>query len=279
MSSESSHPSVHACFEAAADGGLLSRNGLDGFEAIWSLEAPWVEEPNFRRQGWSGVSRLELDGPSDTPVVAYLKRQENHGYRSLLSPFRLRPTAFREYKRLLGMHAAAVTAPEVLYYGERKADRKLQAILITREIPHSVSFEDYLLRQDERAAMEVQRVLQDTAALIGRLHRHRFQHCALYGKHVLISGFQSDPPVSDPAAAQLVPYLIDVEKSRRRPSRISIALRDLNQFYRHAPWSGSQWRIFLEHYVIASRMRRWQSLLSWLIQRKAQRKQSRYRST
>jgi len=233
--------------EAASDGGLLKRNGLDGFEAIWSLDAPWVEEPNFRRRGWSGVCRLTLDETERQPVVIYLKRQENHGYRSLTNPFRLRPTAFREYKRLKGMQAAAISAPEVLYYGERQTDKALQAILITREVPQSVSFEDYLRRASKRPPSEVRQVLKDTAALIGRLHRHHVQHCSLYGKHVLVSGCPGSDLPTAPAEQRLVPYLIDVEKSRRRPVRIRIALRDLNQFYRHAPWTEDQWNTFFDH--------------------------------
>ena len=33
---------------------------LDDFDAMWSLELGFVEEPNVRRGGWSGVSVAEL---------------------------------------------------------------------------------------------------------------------------------------------------------------------------------------------------------------------------
>ena len=277
MSCKNSPPNSRPLMEATAGGDLLQRNGLDGFETIWSLDAPWVEEPNFRRRGWSGVCRLTLSESAGQPVVIYLKRQENHGYRSLLSPWRLRPTAFREYKRLRDMHAAAVAAPEVLYYGERHTGKALQAILMTREVPQSIAFEDYLHLSDKRPSSEVRQVLQDTAGLIGRLHRHRLQHCALYGKHVLISGYRSGTPTSAHPEQRLTPYLIDVEKSRRRPLRMAIALRDLNQFFRHAPWTDPQWAIFLDHYVAVCRMKRWKPVLMWLIKRKIRRKQSRRR--
>ena len=263
----------HSLLETTAGDGLLQRNGLDSFETIWSLDAPWVEEPNFRRQGWSGVCSLTLTGSAGEPVAVYLKRQENHAYRSLLSPWRLRPTAFREYKRLKEMHAAAVAAPEVLYYGERQTGKALQAILITREVPQSIAFGDYMQLASKRPASEVRQVLQDTATLIGRLHRHRLQHCALYGKHVLISGYRRGKPTSALPEQQLAPYLIDVEKTRHRPLRLVIALRDLNQFFRHTPWTDTQWDAFLDHYVIACRMRGRRSLLGWLIQRKVRRKQ------
>jgi len=274
MSCKNSPRKGRPLLEATTGGDLLQHNGLTSFETIWSLDAPWVEEPNYRRQGWSGVCRLTLTEPNGQPVVIYLKRQENHGYRSLLSPLRLRPTAFREYKRLHGLQAAAVTTPEVLYYGERQTDKALQAILITREVPQSIAFEDYMHLSDKRPASEVRQVLQDTANLIGRLHRHRFQHCALYGKHVLISGYRSGNPAAALPEQRLAPYLIDVEKSRRRVSRIAIALRDLNQFFRHAPWTASQWATFFDHYTAACRIKRSKPLLAWMIQRKARRKQS-----
>ena len=278
MSCKNSPRNSRPLLEVTPGGALLHRNGLDSFETIWSLDAPWVEEPNFRRQGWSGVCRLSLDESSGQPVIIYLKRQENHGYRSLLSPLRLRPTAFREYKRLKSMQAAGVAAPEVLYYGERHTGKALQAILITREVPQSIAFEDYMGLADKRPASEVGQVLQDTARLIGRLHRHRIQHCALYGKHVLISGYRSGNPTTASPEQRLVPYLIDVEKARRKPSRISIARRDLNQFFRHAPWTEAHWETFLDHYVIACRMKPLKSLLTWLIQRKVRRKKTRRRA-
>jgi len=277
MSCKNSPRSGRPPIEATDGGDLLHRNGLASFETIWSLDAPWVEEPNYRRQGWSGVGRLTLTESSGRPVVVYLKRQENHGYRSLLSPLRLRPTAFREYKRLQGMQTAAVTAPEVLYYGERQTGQALQAILITREVPQSIAFEDYLHLADKRPASEVRQVLRDTANLIGRLHRHRFQHSALYGKHVLVSGYRSGNPAAASPEQRLSPYLIDVEKSRRRVSRIAIALRDLNQLFRHAPWTAAQWEIFFDQYIAASRIERLKPLLARLIQHKARRKQSRHR--
>jgi len=245
--------------------------GLDSFEALWTHDATWVEEPNFRRRGWSGVCRIELNNAAAPLLGMYLKRQENHGYRSLANPFRYQPTAYREYKRLMAMQAASITVPDLLYYGERHSGKNLQAILMTREIPPSIPLDDYLGLTPERDPAEVDRVIQDTAPLIAKLHRHHFQHCALYGKHVLISGVET----AAGACCRLVPYLIDVEKSRWRLSRMAIAVRDLNQLYRHVPWTTAQWDTFLEHYAAAARMKRLKPILTWLIHRKARRKQAR----
>lgn len=125
-----------------------------------------------------------------------------------------------------------------------------------------------------RPPAEVLQVIQDTAELIGRLHRHRVQHSALYGKHILINGFKDDK-LPLPAERHLVPYLIDVEKARWRLSRIAIAVRDLSQFHRRVPWNTAQWDMFLEHYVCAGRMERFKPILAWLIQHKTTHKHAR----
>lgn len=267
----------HQWFGSTPDGDLLTTNGLDRFETIWALEAPWVEEPNYRRRGWSGMSRIELNNTTPSPMGVYLKRQENHGYRSIGTLLQYRPTAYREYKRLIAMNAAAIAAPEVLYYGERRTGEKMQAILMTREILQNIPLDDYLLLSGDRPPDEVRRLIADTAILIAKLHRHHFQHCSLYGKHVLVSGFDAAQPTLPQTGSKLVPYLIDVEKSRRRLSRMAIAVRDLNQLYRHVPWTKPQWETFLEHYATAGRMERLKPILTWLIHRKARRKIDRRR--
>lgn len=277
MSLKKNRHEGHQWFGSTPDGDILSTNGLDRFETIWPLEAPWVEEPNYRRRGWSGMSRIELKGTTPAPTGVYLKRQENHGYRSIGNLLQYRPTAYREYKRLVAMKAAGIAAPEVLYYGERNTGEKMQAILMTREIPQNIPLDDYLQLSGDRPPAEVRQLIQDTAILIARLHRHHFQHCSLYGKHVLVSGFGTSQPTPPQTGSKLVPYLIDVEKSRRRFSRLAIAIRDLNQLYRHVPWTETHWDTFLDQYVTAGGMTRIKPILTWLIHRKARRKQARRR--
>ena len=256
----------------------LQNAGLDRFEALWSLDADWIEAPNQERRGWSGVCRLAVVGPDGIPLTAYLKRQENHGYRSLGNPFRYQPTAWREFKRLRAMQAADISVPEVLYYGERRQGQALQALLLTREIPGSISLETYLGLADQRPEAEIRQLLQDTAILVGRLHRHHFQHCALYGKHVLIRNFRKDLTRSGGCGKQPRPVLIDVEKARRRPLRLGMALKDLSQFRRHTAWKRERWETFLSDYVAACGIPRSKSLLAWLIERRIRRKTDQRRS-
>ena len=250
----------------------LSAAGLGSFEALWSQRADWIEEPNVARRGWSGVCRLEVNDAAGTRFWAYLKRQENHGYRSLRAPWRVQPTAFREYRRLLALQRAAIQTPQVLYYGERRGPHATRALLMTRAVPRSIPLDAYLALADDRPGREVEHVLKATATLIGRLHRHHIQHCALYGKHVLLSGFQDAPESARPDEQRLVPVLIDLEKARWRPWRIGMALKDLSQFYRRVPWTGTQWETFLADYAGACRLPGMAPFLSWGIKRRCRRK-------
>jgi tRNA A-37 threonylcarbamoyl transferase component Bud32 len=268
---------VHEVFGSSADRERLRMSGLDGFEALWSVTAAWVEAPNYRRRGWSGVCRIELRDATQARSGAYLKRQEGHCYRSARPPFRMKPTAYREYRHLVQMQTHGIAVPEVLYYGERRVGKVWQAILVTREIPQSISLEAYMRLSSERPSSEVSGILQDTGALIGRLHQRHLAHGALYGKHILLSGFVDNPSSAPPAGQTLVPYLIDLEKARFRLARWRIAVHDLNQLYRHMAWEASTWQTFLDHYMAVVRMKRIGPCLSRQITREAHRKQVNHR--
>ena len=76
----------------------------DRFDYFWSQRGEWVEEPNVRRGGESGVQRIHASGGQ----LLYAKRQVGHFYRSLRYPFG-RPTVLRERDALLalpGLHPA-----------------------------------------------------------------------------------------------------------------------------------------------------------------------------
>jgi len=260
-------------FGSASGRKLLETNGLDRFESIWAVNAAWVEEPNYRRQGWSGVCRIELqDEPKALPSGVYLKRQEGHCYRSFRPPFRMRPTAYRECRNLMKMKALCLAAPEVLYYGERRVGSVWQAILMTREIPQSISLEAYMRQSSGRPYAEVKHIITETASLIGRFHRQHLEHGALYGKHIMIGGFNENPPSAAQPDRKLAPHLIDLEKARLGLARWLVAVHDLNQFYRHMPWGAPEWRLFLDQYVAASGNKWFGLVLTWLIRWKVHRK-------
>jgi len=70
----------------------------DRFDYFWNQRGEWVEEPNVRRGGESGVQRvMGSDGQ-----LLYVKRQTGHIHRSLQHPFG-RPTVMREHAALIGV--------------------------------------------------------------------------------------------------------------------------------------------------------------------------------
>ena len=62
----------------------LKKADLLNIEALTTREFDWFEEPNRRRGGWSGVTRIVLNpeaAPQDQRAV-FLKIQQNHFYRA-----------------------------------------------------------------------------------------------------------------------------------------------------------------------------------------------------
>jgi tRNA A-37 threonylcarbamoyl transferase component Bud32 len=275
MFSRSNRPEGRQLVASPSAAALLAANGLDSFAALWSLKAPWVEAPNVRRNGWSGVSRLALDEAGQGGAGVYLKRQAGHCYRSPVPPFLKRPTAYREYRRLTRLAALGVAAPQVLYYGQRQVNGVWQAILLTREIPRAIALEAYLQETSGAPTAELKTVLSATAHLIGRFHRQHFVHGALYGKHVMID--RSAAGMGGPAENGPIAYLIDLEKARRQPLRWVAAVRDLSQFYRHTPWTAWQWAYFLRRYLMETQAAPLRIPLARHIHRQAHRKEVRRR--
>src|SRR5699024_12876754 len=62
----------------------------DEFNHWWATEGDWVEEPNYRRNGMSGVQCVERNGKK-----LYVKRMTHHLFHSVRYPFG-RPTIVRE---------------------------------------------------------------------------------------------------------------------------------------------------------------------------------------
>ena len=148
----------------------------DTFEGWWTIAGDWVEPPNRRRDGWSGMLRVRIG-----EALFYVKRQCNHRYWSPRPPFR-HPTAKREYDNLLRLRALAIGAPEPVFYGQRHSAEGLEAVLVTRELYAYRSLDTLpALDAEQRHAVAVA-----AGELIGRLHRARLQHRALYDKHLML---------------------------------------------------------------------------------------------
>jgi len=210
-------------WQVVADAG-----GLNDFDAIWAQDIGWFEEPNQRRGGWSGVSRLEVGIPNGSRSSVFIKRQQNHITRTWRYPARGITTFRREFENLQRLRAAGVPTLDVLYFSERAVEGDRQAILISRELTGYVSFEDHMVDWQQRGFPEkpVWRLLINKLAGIARhMHQHHIQQNCFVPKHVFIGGLAGEMDIR----------LIDFEKAKRTVTVHRAMLRDLDTFNRHCP--------------------------------------------
>lgn len=212
--------------------GRLPSFAEERFERWWDMNGEWVEAPNLRRGGESGVKRLLARG---RPPL-YSKRQLDHTYRSLLHPFGW-PTALREDAALRDCRRLGVPVPEVVFCAARRHQRRWQALLITEELQGYRSLDQWYADgpdEDARRAM-----LRQLAQVLQRLHGGRRQHGCLYAKHIYLRG----------DGEQIQVALLDLEKSRRRLLRQRAVRHDLRQLERHrGGMPDSDWTFLLACY-------------------------------
>lgn len=211
------------------------------FDDWWSRDGEWVEPPNQRRNGESGVKRVH---DSELGLV-YIKRQTNHLYRDLRYPLG-RPTVLREQDVIEGFARAGVTVPDIVFCGARKRQGEWQALLVTRALDGYESLFHWY-KHGHRDGMSDDthaRLLRTIGKTLARFHRHGWQHTCLYAKHIFLT---AEPRVDGlPAIA-----LLDLEKGRQLPSPVRAARRDLAQLRRHSKmWSEADWLHVLEGHRI-----------------------------
>lgn len=213
----------------------------DRFEGWWSKRGEWVEPPNQRRGGESGVQRLHLRG---SERLLYLKRQQGHVYRSWLHPFG-RPTALRERDALLAFERLGVGVPRLRYCDARKDGNGWRALLVSEALEGYVSLDQWYA-DDARARWgeDVHRsMLRQLGATLARLHRARWQHGCCYAKHLFVKVCSGAP--GTPVAVAL----LDLEKSRRRWRPTSASRHDMAQLQRHlGGMPEADWQYLAAHY-------------------------------
>jgi hypothetical protein len=196
----------------------------DTFQRWWNTQGEWVEPPNLRRDGESGVQLLR---PRDrSKPVLYCKRQVGHLYRSFRHPFG-RPTVLREQGALSAFERLGVRVPELVYCGASREGGRWQALLVTKALQGFVSLDAWYRDGAQRQYGDAVhgQMLQQLALTLSRVHRDRWQHGCCYPKHIFIR-------VSDDGASVEI-ALLDLEKSRRRLLRSAASAHDLRQLHRH----------------------------------------------
>lgn len=209
------------------------------FERWWQCEGDWVEPPNSRRDGESGVKRV-----SDPQLgLLYVKLQTNHLYRSLRYPLG-RPTVLRECDALRAVAALGISVPEIVFAGDRKQGRQWQAVLVTRALEGYRDLFYWDLRRSQAVIGDERHREMALAVgkMLGVLHGHHWQHTNLYPNHVFVSSESGDEP--------LRVALIDLENSRRRLSASRAAARDLLQLRKRCPmFSEADWALLMREHA------------------------------
>lgn len=211
------------------------------FDAWWQIQGEWVEEPNDRRGGYSGVQRITQNGK-----LLYAKRQTGHIHRNLLHPFG-RPTVLREQEALLGARKAGVTVPEIVYCAAEKSPDGWRALLITKALEGFQPIDEWYAVNDRAHYGEPlhQQLLLEVAHTLARLHKARWQHGCIYIKHIFVR-ITGERSAAVPEVA-----LLDLEKCRRRLTSKQAAMHDMLQLRRHSPWDQADWQTLVGHYQSA----------------------------
>lgn len=143
----------------------------DRFDYYWNQRGEWVEEPNVRRGGESGVQRVVgRDGQ-----LLYAKRQTGHIYRSWLHPFG-RPTVLRELDALTGVSRLGVRVPQIVFCGAQPdPQHKWRALLVTKSLDGFDELEKWEAAGGRAQYGEAvyERVLKDLAENLARMHKGR----------------------------------------------------------------------------------------------------------
>ncbi len=204
--------------------GVLSHNGLDGYDKLWALEAEWFEEPNKRRGGWSGVAKIQLALPGGGEVGVFLKRQENHNCRTLRHPLKGEPTFKRELKWILRFEDLNIPSLEPIFYGDRMVKGKHQSILMTLELAGflPLSSENFCL--DSMASKN--KLFERVAELLQRMHVMKLQHGCFYPNHLFAKKMVD---------GDFEVRVIDLEKVKRTVLKKSAIIRDLSTLDGHSP--------------------------------------------
>jgi len=219
---------------------ILERNELGDFDALWRLEAGWLEEPNRKRKGWSGVSKIPLALPDGTLAWVYLKRQEDNNTLSWRHPIAGIPTFAREFHHIQRYRAFDIPTLDPVFFGVRTVAGKARAILATVELSGFIAL-DAWLAEEPRPRTQRLDCLDAVAATLRAMHRQRIRHSCFFPKHIFVR-------VNQTGGIEL--RIIDLEKSRRIPLRVGCTLRDLDSLNRHASgWSRTDRLRFLLRYL------------------------------
>ncbi|MCU7938640.1 MAG: lipopolysaccharide kinase InaA family protein [gamma proteobacterium symbiont of Bathyaustriella thionipta] len=218
---------------------LLEHNKLASFDQLWALETPWFEEPNYRRNGWSGVVKHPLLNKNGQTIWVFIKRQENHNCKTLMHPLKGIPTFRREFINIKRLNEKQVPTLTTLYYAERSIDDKEQAILITLSLEGYQSLEEFCSNSANNDHPQRQAIMTLTGQVTRRMNDAHFCHNCLYPKHFFVKNNEETVDVR----------IIDLEKLKWLPFYHQIRHNDVSRIIRRGnPMTYDDIKIILSGY-------------------------------
>lgn len=223
------------------------------FDDWWGCCGDWVEPPNQRRGGVSGVKTLRPDDP--TRPLLFCKRQTGHLYHSLRHPWG-QPTILREQQAYLSFRGLGIKVPNIVYCGARKQRGQWQALLVTEALGEGFTSLDRWYENTPSHMLDAPvhlALLRQLGVTLASLHLSHWQHGCCYPKHVFV---RVRPTESEDAQIEIA--FLDLEKSRRRWRARDAARHDLGQLWRHrGPMGEADWNVLLDAHdraLVAARL-------------------------
>jgi tRNA A-37 threonylcarbamoyl transferase component Bud32 len=189
---------------------LLHKNRLIDFESFWSLPNDWFEPLNTRRNGWSGVITKKVGED-----LFFVKKQENHNFKSIRHPILGQPTFLREFQNIQYLIDHKIPTLEVIFFGIRDN----QCVLVTRDLnKNNQSLQKIIEKKKLFSKTDLNRI----AKTLGNMHKHNVQHTYPVPKHIYLNKVNEDI------------VLIDLEKMKKRFFSFQASIRDLYAFLKYA---------------------------------------------
>ncbi len=220
---------VREIFVSSEAKARLEANRLADFDALWQLDDDWIEDPNSRGSGFSGVVTRVLGDGEGAARRVYIKRQENHNTRTFAHPIRGIPTFQREFANIEALSRHGVPTIELLYFGMAEVKGKQRAILVSDALDEFTAVDEWFRHSRNQASeADVHAILRALVAAIKLIHQAGYRHGCLYGKHLFIR-----VPRRDCQTADVEVRMLDFEKAHKCYFLRRAILRDLSQFVRH----------------------------------------------
>lgn len=203
-------------YESASHSEFLISRGYSRFEDFWDLPPIFVDDINYRRGGWSGVSVLTLpDGDSQRKY--FVKRQVNQLRYSISKPLGVL-TFEHEVIGIKRNQKLGLPAIDIACWGVNKAAGSTRGLLVTADTG-IVSLEELLSSYQLSPSFE--RLLHRCGEQLLEMHNRGIQHGALYPKHIFLD--QQTGTIN----------LIDFERARKKTFVRKAITADLRQLLKH----------------------------------------------